>query len=66
MKLLNFFKRDNRSKVEIYQNAMKSYDFDYSTPSQTELKNEENISFSDALKFIPEQQFSMQEIDYFA
>lgn len=66
MKLSNLLKKDTRSKKEIYEKAISSFDFDYSISKGNRKGNEKQENVAKAIKCIPREQFNLQQVDYFA
>lgn len=67
MKIFNFIKKNNVDRCAIYQNANKSFDFDYSIQSGTDDNGKEEPFFKDANKNIDTSiTYEMKEVDYYA
>ncbi len=65
MKFLNLFKKDNRSKKEIYEDAINSFPFDYHVVGDS-ARDIPEVPVSMAIKCIPELNINLQECDYYA
>lgn len=65
MKLLNFFKKDNRSIADICKRAMNSFSFNYHLVSNSNETTQE-VSFAEAIKSIPNDEVNFCEIDFYA
>lgn len=65
MKLLNFFKKDNRSIADICKRVMNSFSFNYHLVSNSNETTQE-VSFAEAIKSIPNDEVNFCEIDFYA
>lgn len=67
MKIFNLIKKDNRDKCAIFQNANKSFDFDYSVQSGADDNGRDEPFFEDANRNIDKSvTYEMKEVDYYA
>ena len=67
MKILGLFKKDNKDKRTIYQNANDSFDFDHSVTSATCDDSTDGLLFTNANKNIDTSvTYEIKEVDYYA
>lgn len=67
MKIFKLIKKDKRDKAIIYQNANKSFDFDYSIQTGIDDNGKDEPLFKDANEKIDTSvTYEIKEVDYYA